>query len=155
MKSCTYERPQLLPLDSLEHGSEREAQLPVNATGLLDLFHTYVQGDSSGCGLGRDDWNSECSTACPILPRLVGIWQKWLGRWAGRWNTQIKVNPTQIHEQMGHPVGEIARLLTHPVALADTAGVLEVARPGEAERAAVKVAVGEHVGEAEGVVVFL
>ena len=44
---------------------------------------------------------------------------------------------------------------THPVALADSAGVLEVAGPREAERAAVKVAVGEHVGEAEGVVVFL
>ena len=48
------------------------------------------------------------------------------------------------------PIGE-----THPIALAHAAGVLEVAGPREAERAAVKVAVGEHVGEAEGVVVFL
>ena len=31
------------------------------------------------------------------------IWQKRLGRW---WNTKIKVNLTQVHEQMGvgHPV---------------------------------------------------
>ena len=42
-------------------------------------------------------------TVCPILLGPMGIWQKWLGRWARWWNTQIKVNPTQVHEQMGHP----------------------------------------------------
>ena len=34
----------------------------------------------------------------------MGIWQKWLGSWARWWNTQIKVNPTKVHEQMGHTV---------------------------------------------------
>ena len=38
-----------------------------------------------------------CVTVCPILPWLMGIWQK-------RLETQMKVNPTQAHEQMGHPV---------------------------------------------------
>ena len=51
-----------------------------------------------------------CSTVCPILPGLLGIWQKRLGRWARRWNTQIKVN------LMNHLVGssiEIAVMESH------------------------------------------
>ncbi len=47
------------------------------------------------------------------------------------------------------------RIFAHPVLLADSAGVLEVPGPGEAEGAALKVPVGEHVGQAEGVVVLL
>ena len=46
----------------------------------------------------------ECSTVCPILPGLMGIWQKGLGSYAIWWNTEIKVSPTQVYEQMGHPV---------------------------------------------------
>ena len=46
-------------------------------------------------------------------------------------------------------------IITHPVLLADSAGVLEVPCPCEAERAALEVAVREHVGQAEGVVVLL
>ena len=38
----THERPQLLPLDSLEHGCEREAQLPVYDAGLLDVILIYI-----------------------------------------------------------------------------------------------------------------
>ena len=34
----------------------------------------------------------------------MGIWQKWLGSWTRWWNTKIKVNPTQLHEQLVHPV---------------------------------------------------
>ena len=34
----------------------------------------------------------------------MGIWQKRLGSWASWWNTEIKVNPTQVYEDMGHPV---------------------------------------------------
>ena len=45
-----------------------------------------------------------CSTACLTLPQLVGICQKLLGSWAKWWNTQIKVNQTQVYDQMGHPV---------------------------------------------------
>ena len=45
--------------------------------------------------------------------------------------------------------------LAHPVPLADSSGVLEVPGPGEAEGAALEVAVGEHVGQAERVVVLL
>ena len=29
----------------------------------------------------------------------MGIWQKRLGIWARWWNTQIKVNPTLVHQQ--------------------------------------------------------
>ena len=32
------------------------------------------------------------------------IWQKRLGSWARWWKTRIKVNPSQVCEQMGHPV---------------------------------------------------
>ena len=28
----------------------------------------------------------DCSTVCPILLGLVGIWQKWLSSWARWWN---------------------------------------------------------------------
>ena len=70
-----------------------------NQTSLFDL-----QGDSSGHELGLVDLNFECSTVCPLLPWLMGTWQKRLGRWARRQNTQIKVNPTQVHDQMNHPV---------------------------------------------------
>ncbi len=44
---------------------------------------------------------------------------------------------------------------THPVPLADSAGVLEVPGPRESQGAALKVPVGEHVGQAKGVVVLL
>ena len=63
-----------------------------------------LQGVPSARGLGWVDLDFEYSTVCPILPGLMGIWQKWQGSWARWWNTQIKVNPTQVHEQMGIPV---------------------------------------------------
>ena len=66
-----------------------------------------VQGDSSARGLGWVDLNFECFTVCAVLPGLMGIWQKWLDRWARWWNTQIKVNPTQVHGQMGNPVHDV------------------------------------------------
>ena len=47
------------------------------------------------------------------------------------------------------------RYSAYPVLLADSARVLEVASPGEAEGAALEVSVGEHVGQAERVVVLL
>ena len=34
----------------------------------------------------------------------MGILQGRLGRWARWWNTEIKVNPTQVYEHMGRPV---------------------------------------------------
>ena len=56
----------------------------------------------------------------------MGIWQKRQGSWARWWNTQSKVNPTQIHEQMGHPVDP-----SFPVY--DEHGVHVVDEVGEAE----------------------
>ena len=44
------------------------------------------------------------SPVCPVLLGLMGIGQKRLYNWARSWNTRIKVNPTQVHEQMNHPV---------------------------------------------------
>ena len=54
--------------------------------------------------LGRVDLDFGCSTVCPILPGLIGIWQKWLCSWARWWNTQNKVSPTQVLGQMNHTV---------------------------------------------------
>ena len=34
----------------------------------------------------------------------MGIWQMLLGSWARWWNCQIKVNPTQVYDQLGRPV---------------------------------------------------
>ena len=53
---------------------------------------------------GWVDLAFECSTVCPILQGLMGIWQKRLGRWPRWFNIQIKVKPTQDHEWVGHPV---------------------------------------------------
>ena len=56
----------------------------------------------TGCLICSWTWvEFECSTVCRILPGLMGIWQKPLVSW---WNTQIKVNPSHVHEEMGHPV---------------------------------------------------
>ena len=63
-----------------------------------------LQGVPSGDRLGFIDSNFDCSTVCPTVPRLVGIWQKWHGSWAKWWNTQMKVNQTQVYDQMKHPV---------------------------------------------------
>ena len=57
-----------------------------------------LQGVQSELRLGFVDLNFECSTVCPILLGLMGIWQKRLGSWARWWNTEIKVNPTQVYE---------------------------------------------------------
>ena len=51
-----------------------------------------VQGVPSGRGLGWVELNFECSTVCPIMPGLMGTWQKRLGsriRWR---NNQTKFN---------------------------------------------------------------
>ena len=63
--------------------------------------------------LGWVDLDFGCSTVCPILPRLIGIWQKWLCSWARRWNPQIKVNPTQVLGQMNLRVGDAKCPLPH------------------------------------------
>ena len=56
--------------------------------------------------LGWADFGLGYSTTCQIMPGLWGIWQKWLGSWATWWSIQINVNPTQVHDQMRHPVLE-------------------------------------------------
>ena len=45
--------------------------------------------------------------------------------------------------------------LSHPVFLTDTASILQVSSPGQAEGSSLEVSVGEHVGETEVVVIFL
>ena len=54
--------------------------------------------------LGWVDLNFDYSTVCLILPGLMGVWQKWLGSWGRRGNSQIQVNRTQVRDQMVHPV---------------------------------------------------
>ena len=51
--------------------------------------------------MGFVDFDFECSTVCPTLLVLMGIWQKRLGSWARWWITEMKVNPTQVYEHMG------------------------------------------------------
>ena len=60
----------------------RLRQFGVTNTDGQSLFWgmSCLQGDSSGRGLGWVDMNFECSTVCPILPGLMGIWQKRLGK---------------------------------------------------------------------------
>ena len=45
--------------------------------------------------IGFVDFDFECSTVCPTLLGLMGIWLKRLCSWASQWNTEIKFNPTQ------------------------------------------------------------
>ena len=68
------------------------------------LILMLLQGVPSGQRLGLVDFEFDCSTVSPTLPRLVGIWQKWLGKWEEWRNTQIKINQTQVYDQIGHPV---------------------------------------------------
>ena len=66
-----------------------------------------IQGGASGRMAGLTwilDLDLGSSTVCLVLLRLMGIGPKRLYNWARSWNTRIKVNPTQVHEQMNHPV---------------------------------------------------
>ena len=62
-----------------------------------------IQGVLRELRLGFVDLDFECSTVCPTLLGLMGIWQKRLVSWARWWNTEIKVNPTQVSAHLGHP----------------------------------------------------
>ena len=68
------------------------------------MFLVYRVIHLLGEDLGWVDFDFSCSTICPILLRLLGIWQNRLGSWARLWNTQIKVNPTKVLGQLNHPV---------------------------------------------------
>ena len=63
-----------------------------------------IQGVPSARRLGWVDINFECSTVCLILPGLVGIWQKHLGKMVEHPNQS---QPTQVNERMGHPVVDL------------------------------------------------
>ena len=71
-----------------------EAAKRTVAVGWLNASH--IQGVPSELRLGFVDLDFECSTVCPTLPGLMGIWQKRLGSWERWWDTEIKVNPTQV-----------------------------------------------------------
>ena len=64
----------------------------------------HLQGVPCARRLGWYDVDFECSTVCPILRGLMGIWQRRLVNWARWWNPEIKLNPTQVYEHMGRPV---------------------------------------------------
>ena len=63
--------------------------------------------------------NSSYSTGCPIWvdlefecsAGLVGILQRRLGSWERWCNTPINVDPTQVHEQMGHHAYSLESIL--------------------------------------------
>ena len=71
---------------------------------IVNLYSFHGRCKASHLLVDWVDLNFECSTVCPILPGLVGIWQKRLARWARWWNTQININRTHVLKQMGHPV---------------------------------------------------
>ena len=81
-------------------------------------FWISVQGVPSARGLGWIDLDFECSTVGPILPGIMGIWQKWLGSWARWWNIKVL---TRVHEQMGHPT---LWWLVHEVRIRTTRAVM-------------------------------
>ena len=54
-----------------------------------------------------------------------------------------------------YPIFLADTVATYPVFLADAAGLVEVARPGEAQGAALEVSVRKHVRQAERVVILL
>ena len=54
--------------------------------------------------LGWIDLDFDCSTVCPILLGLMGMCQK---RLQDGGTAQIKVNPTQVRQEMGHPVASL------------------------------------------------
>ena len=112
------------------------------------VFHPLVD-------LGWDDLDFECSTVCPILPGLKGIWQKRLGSWARWWNTEIKVNPTQVYEHMGRLV-LISALILRSRSPYSVGLIHEVLRGVEVERELVETCVldvvpGLEVRDVEGV----
>ena len=68
------------------------------------MKYREVQGVPSELRLGFVDLDFQCSTVCPTLLGVMGIWQKRLGSWTRWWNTEIKVNPAQGSAHLGHPV---------------------------------------------------
>ena len=73
------------------------------------------------------DLDIECSTICLILHGLVGIWPKRLaGSWPRWWSTQIKVNPTKVHEQMGHPVADFSVASVSKTTILTTESVVNI-----------------------------
>ena len=44
------------------------------------------------------------SATCPILPGWLEVWQNGLYSWAGWWNIEIKVNPTQVYKHLPNRV---------------------------------------------------
>ena len=55
--------------------------------------------------LGWVKYDFGCSILCLVLPGLMGNWQNWLSSWARWWN--IIVNPTEVRQEMCHPVDTI------------------------------------------------
>ena len=54
--------------------------------------------------LGWVDFDFGCSTLCLVLPGLMGYWQNWLSSWEEGGTSQIKVNPTEVRQEMNPPV---------------------------------------------------
>ena len=74
-----------------------------NARPINMYCEGLLQGVPTARGLGWVDLNLERSTVCPILPELMGIWQKRLGQMVKHPN-QSQPIPTQVHEHLGHLV---------------------------------------------------
>ena len=71
------------------------------------VFHLAVH-------MGWVDFDLGCSVHAKFCPSCGGIWQKWLGGWTTWWNIKIKVNPTQVHDEMRHP--EVRSLMADAIA---------------------------------------
>ena len=62
------------------------------------------------CYLGWVDFYFGYPTVSLVPLGLTKIWQNWLGCSAGRWDIQIKVNPTQVTNDQPHPVQSVKYL---------------------------------------------
>ena len=82
----------------------QEFQQTSKSVSSLYRFYKYLQGVPIGHRPGLGSLDFDYFPVCQTLPWLMVIWQMWLGSWA-RWrNSQVKVNPTKVYNQLGHPL---------------------------------------------------
>ena len=86
----------LVPAD---RESERRRRYLLNLLKERNFLCLFI----SSCTWVGLTWILSVPLSAQFLPGLILIWHKPLSSLASWCNTQIKVNPTQVHEQVGHP----------------------------------------------------
>ena len=83
---------------------------------MRNLQNCDIDQVTTGWFISSDSWvwltfNFCCSTVCLVLLGLMVNWQDCQRSWGGWWNIIKKINPTQLSEEMDHPV---VVSFTHP-----------------------------------------